>query len=36
MEEKCPFCKNPCKQKWCGYERFRKDRKKVGEDRRTD
>jgi len=33
VKEKCDYCKNPCKNKWCSYE---KDRRKTGQDRRKD
>ena len=28
----CPFCQKPCKNKWCEYERIRKDRQKTRKD----
>ena len=30
---KCPYCKNPCRNEWCLYE---KNRRKTGQDRRKN
>ena len=29
----CPFCKKPCNQEWCSYDRIRKDKSKTRQDR---
>ena len=29
----CPFCKKPCKNDWCVYERNRKNKRQIRQDR---
>jgi hypothetical protein len=29
----CSFCKKPCNNSWCNYERNRKDKSKIRQDR---